>query len=403
MKYKKIIIFFTFVLIFAVFIAAFLFFKDAVPKADEKVHYKQIETYINGHSDLHVALTTIPGYHSTIATIAEIFSLSSIQSIRLITFIFSLLLVIVFYLLLKKIHKDLPISKFFLLCFFPILFPFFFLIYTDIFSLVLILSSFYLLLNKKYITSGILGILSILVRQTNIIWLLFFCAYVFYEKYGFRFTKNKLISLAKDCWVFILGFISFFIFLIINKGVAIGDKAMHPPFTFQLENIFFLLFLFFFLFLPLNIANFKKIYQSIKKNKGIILFVLLTFLVFIITFRVNHPLNTNNFGYLRNNLLLYIDSALYLKILFFIPVAYSIFSISVIKLKEKVHYLLYPFTLLSLIPCWLIEQRYYLIPFILFIVFSKKNSILIEIPTIFIYIVVSVIFIIGMRYGFFYI
>ena len=87
MKYKKIIIFLAFVLIFAVFIAAFLFFKDAVPKADEKVHYKQIETYINGHSDLHVALTTIPGYHSTIATIAEIFSLSSIQSIRLITFI----------------------------------------------------------------------------------------------------------------------------------------------------------------------------------------------------------------------------------------------------------------------------------------------------------------------------
>lgn len=200
------------------------------------------------------------------------------------------------------------------------------------------------------------------------------------------------MNYTKTQWIFIIGFIIFIIFVIINKGFAIGDKVMHPAFSFHLSNIFFMLFLFFFLFLPLNISNFPKVIQLIKKNKKIILLIIIIFTIYMFTFVNNHPYNTQwTSKFLRNWLLTYFTSTILLKILFFLPIAYSVLSISLIKLHKKSFYLIYPFAILYLLPSWLIEQRYYLIPFTLLILFRKKESKLVEYSLIIIYIVLSLI------------
>jgi len=248
-----------------------------------------------------------------------------------------------------------------------------------------------------------MGILSLFIRQNNIVWLAFMCVFIHFEKYNFEFSVKIFQKSIRDYWIFIIGFILFIIFLIINKGVAIGEKLMHPSFLFRTGNIFFMMFLFFFLFLPLNISNFQKIIQHIKKNKKFIIIIAIVFSIYMLTFVNDHPYNYYLPRYfIRNRILLYFNSTFVLKTLFFIPIAYSMFSISVTKLHRKSFYILYPTTLIFLLPSWLIEQRYYLIPFTLFILFKKEESKLVECLTITFYVLASAGIYLGMRNNFFF-
>ncbi|XP_057778912.1 dol-P-Glc:Glc(2)Man(9)GlcNAc(2)-PP-Dol alpha-1,2-glucosyltransferase isoform X2 [Salvia miltiorrhiza] len=56
---------------------------------------------------------------------------------------------------------------------YPLHWFFSFLYYTDVASLTAVLAMYLLVLKKKYIFSSLLGTVSVLIRQTNIIWLLF--------------------------------------------------------------------------------------------------------------------------------------------------------------------------------------------------------------------------------------
>jgi alpha-1,2-glucosyltransferase len=45
-----------------------------------------------------------------------------------------------------------------------------------------------------------------------------------------------------------------------------------------------------------------------------------------------------------------------------------------VSLQQKAFLLLYPATVLALLPIWMIEQRYYLAPFTLFLLFRKAEA-----------------------------
>ena len=49
-------------------------------------------------------------------------------------------------------------------------------------------------------------------------------------------------------------------------------------------------------------------------------------------------------------------------------------SLCVIRLRQPVHYLSYPFAALSVTPMWLVEQRYYMPVFALFMLFRESAS-----------------------------
>ncbi len=380
-----------FMIIVIILIVTFIFIRNTELLVDEKPHFAQIKVFSEGNTNINPDLTTIPGYHVLSAVIASVFSLTTISSIRLITLLYSLLFVFSAILVLNKVNKKTSKIKLLQIVFLPIIFPFLFLIYTDILSATLVLLTVYLMLNKKYTFAGLVDILSILIRQNNIIWLAFLAIYIYYENFGIKFNLEILRNALKKLWVFVAGFIGFIIFIIWNKGITMGDNLMHPSFSLHTGNIFFMLFIFFFLFLPMNIANFQKVLKIIKKKKTIIISLLL-FVIYLITFVNNHPYNIQWGEYfLRNRILIYFTSTIYLKILFFIPILYSVLSLSVTKLQKKSHYLIYLFSLLYLIPHWLIEQRYYIIPFMLFIIFKRNNTKWIEYITIIIYILTAYI------------
>jgi alpha-1,2-glucosyltransferase len=222
-----------------------------------------------------------------------------------------------------------------------------------------------------------------LVRQNNVIWTAFIPVIYYYQNYGLKFGVSHFTEIARKTWVFIIGFILFIAFVILNKGVAIGDASKHPAFMFSAGNIVFILFCFFLFFLPLQIANIPKVVNFIKSNFWTIPLSLALAALYWFTFKVDHPYNQIETHYfLRNLVLTRFTASTPMKIIFFLPVIYAFWSLVVTELKEKSYYFIYLFTIIFLAPSWLIEQRYYMIPFMLFMVFRKDQILWVEVSTI---------------------
>ncbi len=369
--------------------------QDTNLHVDERDHLDQITRFLQGEKTLNPLLTTIPGYHAMIAMLLKPFPNPTLPLARTITLLLSLCSILVFFFMVKEINPESSFTKTLQYAFFPILFPFFFLIYTDVFSLLLVLLAMLFAMKKNHIGSAAIGIASILVRQNNIVWLLFLFLFLYFQELGR--DKESIKNHLKKSWLFLLGFIAFAIFLLLNKGIAIGDPTGHPP-GIYFGNIYFLLFLFFLLLLPFNLANLQRIIEKLK-NKRIILFLIIFFIFYLLTFKNTHPYNQEAHSFfLRNQILLFFTSSIALKVIFFLPIAYTLLSLSVTKLPSKACYLMYPTTILYLLPSWLIEQRYYLIPFALFLAFKEKKSNAIEYLTILAYIALALYFFYGIRH-----
>lgn len=363
---------------------------------DESTHYRLIKNFANltVTKESLTNLTTFPFYHFVLGLLSRIIGSSSIFLSRLLSSIFSFFSILVFFLIAKEIEPKKAISKTFQYLFFPILFIFFFLIYTDSFSLLLILFSFYFLNKGKYKTSGFFGLLSVLARQNNVIWLALFLLLTMINRFKSGFNKKLVTKFLSDTSIFIFTVIVLAIFIIFNKGFVLSDQGAHP-FSVHFANLFLFLIFHFVLFLPLNISNFPKIFKiSIKvfrKKPWIAFPVIIFFIFYIFTFRADHPYNQSTIDYfLRNRILSLVTGSDLVKSLFFIPVFYSILSLAVTELNKKIYYLVYPFILISLCLFWLVEPRYYLVPFVFFILFKKQKSPLIEYTTIIIFIFLSI-------------
>jgi hypothetical protein len=263
-------------------------------------------------------------------------------------------------------------------------------VYTDILAMLLVLLAFYLVLWKKYTLSGIVGFMSLLTRTNNIAWFAFLYVFIYVENYGWNLREFP--KSLKMTWSYLAGFAVFVVFLVLNGGVALTVKAVQPLGGLYSGNIAYLLFLWTFLFLPLNLANIPKIIRLVTTRwRWILPTGFVAYLVYLLTFHSTNPFNLGRLNYYpRNRLLMAVTHSLALKSAFFIPVAWSALSISVTRLRQKNYYLLYPFIVLSLIPIWLIEPRYSFVPLAFFLLFKEEQSSLVEGLTIALYIVVCI-------------
>jgi len=377
-------------LVFVILLAEFKFMSNVRPLVDEGNNFRQITRYIHGDFSMEPQMNVIPGYHALVALAMAVFHKTGIFTARLVSVGISIVSVAVFYLLTLKLYQRPSITKTFQYTFFPILFPFFVLVYTDILALLLVLLAFYLILWKRYTLAGFVGILSVLARTNNIAWLAFLYVIVYFENYSLSW--QDFLKSWRKTWIYWVGFIAFLAFLVLNKGIALTDKAAQPTGVLQTGNVFFLLFLFFLLFIPMNIANFPRIVRFVRDHKGTWLGIIVVFLVYFLTFSSTHHYNEIDLNYyLRNKLLAAVTTNRGLEIAFFLPIAYALFSLCVTTLHEKRFYWLYPFTVLSLIPFWLIEPRYSFVPLALFILFKKERSPWVEWITIGMYLVLSAV------------
>ena len=328
---------------------------------DEKYHLAQIERFL--HGDYRVPdVTTVPGYHALLALLAGVTGLVSPARVRLLSFVLSAGTLAVFFRLLRELGRDRV--RLATLAFLPIVFPYLFLIYTDVFSLGLVLTSLLLSLLGRQKLAGLAGIASMLVRQSNVVWLVFLIAYGYERRHGLSLDRKAVLRHLSDYWVFLVGCGLFVIFVIVNGGVAIGDADAHPAFTLHTGNIFFLLFVFGVAFLPIVAAKLREI------DLRSILYIAAGLLVYLTTFAADHPYNRYGADtFVRNWLLIFFDQDVWHRLLFYVPMGLAVHAIA----RCRVPLTLIVFTVLFLLPSWLIEQRYYIIPFSLFLLLVEDE------------------------------
>ncbi len=408
--------------LFVVLAACFWVMAFHASIADEAAHADQILRFTRGDFALNSLVTQIPGYHAIIAALAWATGRHSLFALRLFSFGISILCVALFALVARVLDRGGMLLRTAQFVFFPILLPYFFLVYTDITSLLFILLSLLAVIRRRPVLAALASLGAVLIRQDNVVWAGFFWLLLLWQDetlrkavvirgrrlqttIGFRLNRDVWRRFWSTTWLFLLLFIAFGIFAWLNHGIALGDRGAHPFPSFHLGNVYLLLFLFFFLFLPINLSNFPRIIALLRGWKGVAIFLgLLAFAVFFLfTFVNDHPDNQAMYSFfLRNRILVFFTASVALKLLFFLPVAYSVLSLAVTRLWHRSFVLLYPLTVIFLVPSWLIEQRYYLIPFILFVLVRERRSNALEYITTVLYVMVSLGLLAGIAQGAFF-
>lgn len=275
------------------------------------------------------------------------------------------------YCISKKLNSKHPLIKTIQSAFLPISFLYFPLVYTDIFSLALVLLALYFVLNNRYKWSAIFSLASILVRQNNIIWVALIWVYAYLSIYGFSFSlKNIKVHLRRTIGHMIV-FIIFAIFVLVNGSVALGDKNNHQV-GFYLGNSYFFLATVGVLFFPILLAHIRKI--DLSKIKSFLLYgvgvgiVIAGSFVFIQP-EIHH--GNNKLSMLRNIFL----QAGYHKYMWVYVGAIFVGYITLFLMNFKKKRMIFlPFIFMSLVPSFLVEQRYYIIPLFLLLLFREESG-----------------------------
>ncbi|KAL5807126.1 hypothetical protein ACOSQ4_029859 [Xanthoceras sorbifolium] len=162
------------------------------PYMDEIFHIPQAQQYCKGNfKSWDPMITTPPGlYYLSLAHLASLFPgmffLQAVSSyfevcstavLRSTNGVLAVLCSLVIFEIIAHLRPALDDRKATLhavvLALYPLHWFFNFLYYTDVASLTAVLAMYLACLKKKYQLSALLGVLAVIIRQTNIIWMLF--------------------------------------------------------------------------------------------------------------------------------------------------------------------------------------------------------------------------------------
>ncbi len=361
-------------LLTALLVVTWLFTRNGPLRVDEGIHYHQISLLAAGEYVQAAALTAIPGYHWLMAQFVRVAHSDSIAFLRGINVLLGAACVLLFARcrdLLGDGDRGQRVLQF-ALC--PIIFPFFFLIYNDIASLLLILAGAWLGLKRRYALAAVVLTLSLAVRQNNVVWLLAVPAVTWLQQTGVDYSWRNLRAFARAYWWLGIGLLLFAAFVVVNHGIAMGDRSKHPL-VLGSGNVFFLLFVYSLVFLPLVLARTPaNVRTALAGWRGGLLLAGF-FVLYLSTFESTHPYN--NIGpeyFLRNAVLMAVAGNRWLSLLFFVPVV-----LAALELARSMHErpILVPVVLASIavvVPSWLIEQRYYIVSFALLLLFRPEGG-----------------------------
>jgi alpha-1,2-glucosyltransferase len=312
--------------------------------------------------------TASGGFHAAAAAFAWLTGHSGKESIRLFALFVSGAAILTFRSLATSFEPQAGTVRTLQFALFPLLFPFSFLIYTDVFGLLFLLLAVLALTRERFHAAGVAMMASMAVRQTYVVWLAMLGVWTAIVSSG-----GPLRQLVRRGMGFGIAAALFLLFVLANGGVAVGDREAHPEMELHTENLLFMLACFFLLFLPLIVSRLPQIRRL---HPALLTGVpLLSVVLFFGTFRVDHPYNAvSDETFLRNEMLEAMTSSTLGRVAASGAIALAALSLFVIPLRQRVHYLIYPFAALSVLPVWLIEQRYYLPAFALFMLFRESGS-----------------------------
>lgn len=233
------------------------------PHMDEIFHIRQLETYLNyNFTQWDDKITTLPGLYLIYWLFLQICPLHNFFSLLSICRLLNSLLYLPISKLLRSFNPNTPS----LILLYPALFMSSTLYYTDTLSLLAILLYYKSKTSSKPVFSFIFAQFSIFCRQTNIIWVGYFAGLYLFHKYHIqKFSDllelfNKKLEILRNNIAEILIVIIFIIFLVVNKGITVGDRENHQM-SLHLAQLCYLSALIAF-YIPIDWAKGKSLVLS---------------------------------------------------------------------------------------------------------------------------------------------
>lgn len=351
--------------------AAFLMIKDAPLVADEGYHLPQISSFLRGSFEVSPHLTVLPVYHAAMAAILKLIGAGSVAEARMITFLGSAVSIWFFHLIVRRLWPEERYLRTAQFVFLPILFPMHFLIYTDTWALAFVLVALERTLADRPWQSAAAIMVAVLLRQPHLVWAGMMWVLLVWQPGPF----HTIWRFIKDHWrqttlPFALLFAAFCGFFVINRGIAIGDKQQHEI-GLNLANLWFFGLCFFFAFLPTCLGTVCRHWGNLRRHPaGATVVSAAGFGLFLSTYHASHQYNQPTLWfYLRNRILYVTTQTPALKVITFIPVSLGLACFLLAPMKERRFRILIPISLASITVMPLIEQRYYLVPFSMFLAF----------------------------------
>lgn len=346
--------------------------------ADEGFHAPTVWEYYNhnyGYINPYIAM--FPTYHHIVAWFMRQIGKWDVSILRAVNLLIGVLAIPVFSSLVRRFHpgeERVRTAQFF---FFPLFFPFFFLVYTDIWGLLAVLITILLTIDKRHWPAGLAGLLAVLLRQHNILWVGFCLLWIMFAEVGpalsWKSAGPALRALFRQGWLHLIVCASFVAFVIINKGVAIGDRGSNP-FVIHVTNFYTFLIWSWVLLLPFHCTNLPAI-VGLLRRRWVLPLVLAGFFVYLGTYNNWHPLNQpGSYYYLRNKLLTVMTESTPIRAMLYVPIAWSTLSFATLSFPDKRCYLLYFVGTLSIILMPVIEPRYYIPALALLLAFRPKTA-----------------------------
>ena len=377
------------------------------PYMDEIFHIPQARNYCAYNlSHWDRKLTTPPGLYLSSLIIYIPFSiqtslieLCSVFNLRATNIIFSSLSTVVVFLLLRSIY---PSSNYFTsslyaltLSQFPPLYFFSFLYYTDQGSTLFVLSALLAARQSRHNLSAMLFLVSLLFRQTNVIWVCFAAACTLLSRVESRIRSEAgllerlvkaVVYLLLQLWPslrtllpYMLVCVSFLVYILWNGGIVLGDKSQHQV-TLHFSQISYFVFI-------AGVFTWYEMLISIKRVfttnfRQVVIWLLLLTILFLLFARfstVTHPyLLADNRHYTFYFWRKIINYSAYTR--YYLSIPYAIAAVLMTSLlihgSSELYALVYWVSVvlvLSLQP--LIEFRYFILPYLIFRIHSTHPQI----------------------------
>lgn len=369
----------------ALYVVAIALSQTGAARTDEVYHFSQIELFRHGEfRALDRYLTTIPGYHAAVAALLKIGGSDSLGASRTITALFGLLAAAAFHALRRQTQpgtEALATAQFLVL---PVLAPFFFLVYTDVLALALVLWAMVATTHQRHALAALAMCGALLVRQNDVVWAGFLAALAIWPTFrAHRFGASK--SLFANLAPYLVPVAAFVAFWIWNGSISLSreQSLLHPALSFHLGNVLLALAMAG-LLLPLqSLMGLRDFAASARRQPWMLALPLVVSAAFWFGFNADNPYNGALPGfYLHNEIAAAFSAGVATRALGAIAAAIAVCGLASTRLRPAGAFWLYPIAAFFLACEWLVETRYLIVPFALWLACREQRSKPVEYATL---------------------
>lgn len=359
---------------------------------DEWVHWRQIQRFVRGDYRIFEDwLTNIPGYHWLLAAMLMPLGIDTLAPVRAVTACMALISTVLFYRIRVHLHPVDAQRSSALFFFLPTMFVYGYMAYTDVPALMFLLGAMLATLHGRHWGAAALLLASMAIRQNNVLWVGFLALCAVWPQWSAMWStstgnwrdgvpsRDQLQRWFAPVWPYVFAIACFCAYWAWNGSISYStaqSQNSHPDFRPDIGNPVFLLAVAVILF-PLQIvAGWKRLFAYGLRARGfwIWLLPLLVFGAYAWLFQVHHPFNFIVNANVRNQCLQLVAQGGIAWWMFGVMASWAFCGLAFQRYVVPQGWLWLPFSLLFVGASWMIETRYTIVPFVLFLALRRPEG-----------------------------